>query len=274
MHKPRAFRAACIGFLAILSESSQALEDAEFAALAKQCAPWIAPQTIAAIVKTESKFKPFAIGVNGGNQLERQPASKEEAVVTAKWLLAQGYNIDLGYGQVNSSNLQKTKLTVEDAFDSCKNLAAAATILQWNYEQASEQGKDQQATMQTAISLYNTGSTTKGFANGYVQKVIDNTASPQGVEVATVQPIPLTIKRGQTQAKAAQPTPLILGPQTVQFEAPNPTPAPDATQAAATAPAQPPVQLTAERPAQAQAQQAGPSPYVYGAPDTASAMVY
>jgi len=100
----------------------------DFNALSAECAPWVAPQTMAAIVKTESQFNPLAININANARLERQPSNKAEAVVTAKWLIANNYNIDLGLGQVNSANLVKTSLSVEDAFDSCKNLAAAATI--------------------------------------------------------------------------------------------------------------------------------------------------
>jgi type IV secretion system protein VirB1 len=54
----------------------------DFASLVAECAPWVAPQTMAAIVKTESQFNPLAININAGAKLERQPSSKEEAVVS------------------------------------------------------------------------------------------------------------------------------------------------------------------------------------------------
>lgn len=166
----------------------------DFVALAAECAPWVAPETMAAIVKTESQFKPFAININGGAKLERQPSSKVEAIVTARWLLNNNYNIDMGLGQINSANLKKTNLTVEDAFDQCKNLAASATILQWNYESASKSISGEQAALQAAISAYNTGSFTKGFGNGYVSKVVRNAKGAINLEVTTqsvVKPIPL-----------------------------------------------------------------------------------
>jgi len=157
----------------------------DFNAIATECAPWVAPQTLAAIVRTESQFQPLAIGVNGGGRLVRQPASKEEAVVTAKWLIANKYNIDMGLGQVNSSNLKRIGLTVEDAFDPCRNLAAAATILTWNYQSASRRTNNQQAALHAAISAYNTGSFTRGFSNGYVQKVLNNSNLIQGANAST-----------------------------------------------------------------------------------------
>lgn len=208
----------------------------DFIALAQECAPWVAHETMAAIVKTESAFRPLAIGVNGGARLARQPANKAEAVVTANWLLANGYNIDMGLGQVNSANLGKTGLTVEDAFDPCKNIAAAATILHWNYKAASRKVQGEQAALQAALSAYNTGSFTRGFANGYVQKVVSN---------AGVAPV----------AALAAPIPL-LGAKTTKT-APKPTTKPRPTQVG-------PVKLQAE----------GGKASVYGEGSTQSVMVY
>ena len=168
----------------------------DFAALAQECAPWVAHQTMAAIVRTESAFRPLAIGINGGAKLTRQPETKAEAVATAKWLIANGYNIDMGLGQINSANLPKIGLTVENAFDPCQNIAAAATILHGNYQSAKRRTGNDQAALHAALSAYNTGSFTRGYANGYVQRVVSN-ATPQGKRPAT--PIPLL------PAKAAKP---------------------------------------------------------------------
>lgn len=177
----------------------------DFNALAIECAPWVAPQTMRAIVKTESQFKPLAININGGAKLERQPSTKEEAVITAKWLIANNYNIDMGLGQVNSANLAKTNLSVEDAFDPCKNLTAAASILQSNYLSASKRTSNQQSALHAAISAYNTGSFTKGFSNGYVQKVINNAKDITKLNVedkSGIEPIGLIDTTKQMSAKS------------------------------------------------------------------------
>ncbi len=176
----------------------------DFHDLSLACAPWVAPQTMAAIVKTESQFNPLAININGGKRLERQPANKEEAIITARWLIANHYNIDLGLGQVNSVNLAKTKLSIADAFDPCKNLAAAATILKWNYEAASKKIPGEQAALHAAISAYNTGSFVRGHRNGYVQKVLNNatTRSQQDQRSkALVKPIPLIVAKKANSTK-------------------------------------------------------------------------
>ncbi len=219
----------------------------DFIALAQECAPSVAHETMAAIVKTESAFRPLAIGVNRGARLARQPENKAEAVETAKWLIANGHNIDMGLGQVNSANLAKTGLTVEDAFDPCKNLAAAAKILTWNYQAASRKVKGEQPALHAALSAYNTGSFTRGFANGYVQKVVNNTGAAPAIPAVTVPAIaPIAL----TGAKAFKPAP---EPRQAQIEKP--------------------VRLQAEGPAIPQWQ--GSSASVYrGSDSTQGVMVY
>ena len=148
---------------------------ADFLALAEACAPNVAPVTLAAIVRTESGFNPLAINVNGkGGQLPRQPSTRREAVGTAKALIAAGYSIDVGLAQINSANLAPLGLSVEDAFDPCRNLAGAARILTSNYRSARASASSEQEALQGALSAYNTGSYDRGFANGYVRRVLDN----------------------------------------------------------------------------------------------------
>lgn len=176
-----------------------------FLSLAQECAPWVAPQTMAAIVKTESAFRPLAIGVNGGAKLARQPENKEEAVVTAKWLISNGYSVDLGLGQVNSFNLPKIGLSIDDAFDPCKNVAAAARILQGYYQVARGRAGGEQAALYAALSAYNTGSFSKGFINGYVRKVVGNTGAFVGSHaVPAVMPIPLANAKPRTSVRVPQ----------------------------------------------------------------------
>lgn len=219
-------------FAALLLFSSmshaKATDLGEFSSLASKCAPTVAPETLASIVNIESGFNPYIIGVNRGYRLVRNPRSKEEAVVTAKWLIANGYNIDLGYGQVNSENLPKIGLSVEDAFDGCKNLAAAASILSENFQRAKKSIPDDQRALRVALSLYNTGSTERGFKNGYVGKVEKSALNLAGDPVPAIQPIPLAPKGASAEAprpaaaKAVSAAARVMSPQDV-FSAPQPT---------------------------------------------------
>ncbi len=209
----------------------------DFAVLVQACAPWVAHQTMAAIVKTESAFQPLAIGINGGARLARQPETREEAVATATWLLANGYNIDIGLGQINSNNLLKAGLSIEDAFEPCKNIAAAATILTASYQTARRKGQGEQAALQAALSAYNTGSFSKGFSNGYVQKVVGHAAAAvAGASAQATAPIPLVGAKPATPAvtRRAQPIGSVVR-RTAQKAGPATEPGPQATVEHATA---------------------------------------
>jgi type IV secretion system protein VirB1 len=99
----------------------------DLAVLANQCAPDVAPQVLERLMKVESSFNPYAIGVVGG-RLARQPRHKEEAIATAQYLAQAGWNFSLGLGQVNRHNLDKYGLDYETVFDPCHNARAAAGI--------------------------------------------------------------------------------------------------------------------------------------------------
>lgn len=137
--------------------------------LSAQCAPGVSPQTLAAIAHTESRFNALAIGVNRGAAV-RQPRRRAEAVGIAQRLISEGANIDLGLAQINSANLGWLRLSVEDAFDPCRNLAAAGTVLRAGFDLRSH-STDPQHALRVALSRYNTGHPERGFRNGYVARV-------------------------------------------------------------------------------------------------------
>ncbi|WP_152667102.1 lytic transglycosylase domain-containing protein, partial [Xanthomonas perforans] len=128
----------------------------EFMDLAQQCAPTVAPQTMAALVQVESGFNPYAIGVVDG-RLARQPVNLEEAVATAQQLEAGGWNFSLGIAQVNRHNLPKYKLTYAQAFDACANLRAGSKILQDCYARASAKLASEKDPLHAAFSCYYSG---------------------------------------------------------------------------------------------------------------------
>ncbi|WP_109353989.1 lytic transglycosylase domain-containing protein [Sphingorhabdus sp. EL138] len=145
---------------------------AAIATLALQCAPSVAPDTVLAIVHTESRGHVFALNVNGGRQPRRQ-SSAAEAAATAKRYVAAGYSVDLGLGQINSRNMRWLGLTWETVFDPCINIAALGKVMTSNYN-AAKTGRDPQTALRVALSMYNTGSQSRGFRNGYVAKVVGN----------------------------------------------------------------------------------------------------
>lgn len=165
----------------------------DFLALAQQCAPAVHPETMAAVVRVESGYNPFAIGVVNG-RLERQPRNKAEAVATANALIQGGYNFSVGVAQVNRYNFSKYGLTVETAFEPCSNLRAGGEILKDCFERARVRFKDDQQALRAAFSCYYSGNFSTGFTQdfkgqpSYVQKVLTSArvATPTA---AGVQPI-------------------------------------------------------------------------------------
>jgi type IV secretion system protein VirB1 len=148
--------------------------------LSQACAPQVAPETLAAVAYAESRFNPNAIGVNRGPRPARAPRDATEAARVARSLLARGANLDLGVAQINSDNLGWLGLSVEAAFDPCRNLAAAGTVLRAGYRPV--EGVDRQTTLRVALSRYNTGHPERGFRNGYVARV-EAAAATLGLQV-------------------------------------------------------------------------------------------
>ncbi|MBN3733176.1 lytic transglycosylase domain-containing protein [Burkholderia sp. Tr-20390] len=175
----------------------------DFAVLAQQCAPNVHPTTLQALVRTESGFNPFAIGVVGGH-LKRQPKTLDEAVATARALDAQGLNFSMGLGQVNKANLNRYGLTYETVFDMCANLKAGSGILHDCYSRAVPAvGKS--AAVGAALSCYYSGNFTRGFkadfkGTSYVQRVAANAG--QAAQAPSVVPAIPVVLDGVAAKKA------------------------------------------------------------------------
>ncbi|MCG5076323.1 lytic transglycosylase domain-containing protein [Paraburkholderia tagetis] len=164
----------------------------DFGMLAQRCAPAVYPTTLQALVKTESGFNPFAIGVVGG-RLVRQPRTRDEAIATARALEAAGWNYSMGLAQVNRANLRVYGLTSETVFDPCANLRAGGAILSGCYTRAAAGGRAPQDAVRAALSCYYSGNFTRGFradegGTSYVQRVAAN-AVDIGASATVVPPI-------------------------------------------------------------------------------------
>jgi type IV secretion system protein VirB1 len=151
----------------------------DVSAYIETCAPThIARETVAMIIKTESSGNPWAIGVVGG-RLVRQPATKEEAVVTAEALKEQGWNYSVGAMQINQSNFARYGLTLSQAFDICENIRVGSAILKECYDRALPKYESEQVALRAALSCYYSGNFSTGFAHGYVKKSLKNAGIPQ-----------------------------------------------------------------------------------------------
>ena len=145
-------------------------------ALLQQCAPQVAPVTMAAIVQTESSGWPWTIHDNTTGQSLRFQ-SRTQAVAMARILIAQGHKLDMGLAQIDSENLIWLGLSVTNVFNPCTNLRAAQRILVGAYRQAGANGTQ---SLNGAFQAYNSGNTS---GDGHYARVVYHQA---GVEVPAI----------------------------------------------------------------------------------------
>lgn len=136
------------------------------------------------VVRVESSYNPYAIGVVGG-KLARQPRNLAEALATVRMLEERGFNFSLGLAQVNRHNLARYGLdSYERAFEACPNLQAGSRILAECYGRSG-------GSWGKAFSCYYSGNFTTGYRHGYVQKVYASmrSATKPGEEAAPIEVI-------------------------------------------------------------------------------------
>ncbi|KWS59895.1 lytic transglycosylase [Pseudomonas amygdali pv. morsprunorum] len=226
------------------------LTTSAFLALAMQCAPSIHPATLTPIVKTESSFNPYAIGVVG-KVLPRQPQSLDEAVLAVKKLVAEGADFSIGLGQINRQHFDVSR--PEPVFEPCTNLRMAAAVLEQCYAVTSAKEPNRQVALHKAISCYYSGNPKRGFkaeaefgGSSHVQRVLAN-AGGTSVTVPALEggsAEPSQLQRAQAPASTVEPTyeswdvlrqyPRNLPPATPAVSAPS------APSAAPAVPASPP----------------------------------
>jgi type IV secretion system protein VirB1 len=152
-----------------------------------------------------------ALGLAEGTiALRRRPASLQEAVSWAKWLLARRLTVSIGLLQVNVEHLPQLGLSLEQAFEPCTNLRAGWTILNDKYQRAAGVLGKGQLALQVAISSYNSGSLTFGFENGYVERVLASGNRTPATQLAPPQsspPAPKELGPPQTEALGKEEDP-------------------------------------------------------------------
>lgn len=131
-----------------------------FLAMAIQCAPDVAPDTLRRIVKTESGFNLWAIGVVG-NAVKRQPRTKEEALRTVRKLAEENVNFSIGLAQINRQYFDVRD--AESVFFPCTNLKMGADILKDCYSRALKVSQSEQQALKKAFSCYYSGNYNRGF---------------------------------------------------------------------------------------------------------------
>ncbi len=153
-----------------LSGLASPLPTTAFNHLALSCAPLVDPATLRAVAAVESNFNPLAVRDNTTREPLR-PQTFAAAISLAKQRIRLGHSVDIGLMQINNKNLPSLGLSVEDAFDGCRSLAAGGRILLSALAARSSES-ERQAAMLISLSRYNTGRALTGIANGYADQVI------------------------------------------------------------------------------------------------------
>ena len=169
--------------------------------LVQQCASEVATEAVVPLIVTESGGDDLAINVNRGPRV--RAASIAEGAALVRRYMAQGYTVDVGLAQINSANFARLGVSVEQAFDPCTNLRLASSLLQEGYGLASRHYSGLDAISAT-YSLYNTGTLTRGFRNGYVGRVW-SAASGMGT-IQAAPPISVASAVTAPATSAAKPT--------------------------------------------------------------------
>ena len=130
--------------------------------LMEQCAPQIAPVTLAAIVQQESGGNPLAVHDNTSGK-SYAPTTVAEAAQLTRELIGQGHSVDIGLAQINSRNLPRLGLGVDQVLDPCANLHAAQTVLMEGWMRSGD--------LRATLSAYNTGKLRGAVGMAYGEKV-------------------------------------------------------------------------------------------------------
>ena len=123
------------------------------------------------IAEQESAGKHYAFNVNGWQGGPVPMLDSESSIALSKSFVDAGYTVDVGLMGINSRNIERLGHSIDSAFEPCSNIALGEQIFMEDLKRAHNKGLVGHAAIRAALSQYNTGSMTRGFHNGYVDKV-------------------------------------------------------------------------------------------------------
>jgi len=123
------------------------------------------------IAEQESSGNPYAFNVNRWEGDQIPMINIDSSVMLSNSFVDQGYTVDVGLMGINSSNVDRLGHTIESAFEPCTNISLGEQIYMKYLQRAENTGLVGHEAVRAALSQYNTGSMTRGFHNGYVDKV-------------------------------------------------------------------------------------------------------
>ena len=175
---------AFIAIVVLLSARTHA-QTVNLRQLRDRCAPTASVVTLSAIVSAESSGNPNALQLDfprsllrrwqlppGTLRLVRQPSSAEEALEWIGYLNARHISVDVGLMQVSTDEAARRHIPAAALLDPCTNVRTGWAILADDYQTEMRTYGPGQASLQHALSRYNTGDTNRGIDNGYLAHVM------------------------------------------------------------------------------------------------------
>lgn len=166
--------------------------------LLRRCAPSVHPETMRAVLNTESRGNVLAVADAGPVALpwsqrkamvrSHYPADKATAVRLARDLIAQGHTVSLGLAQINDRNLARLGVPIESIFEPCANMSAGDKILSAFYAKAVKLYGPGARALRAALSGYNSGDFVRGEQDGYVDLVFKQAGRPLVLKEGSAQP--------------------------------------------------------------------------------------
>jgi type IV secretion system protein VirB1 len=142
----------------------------------EQCAPAMNRALMSAMVRRESNFNRFAIGMDGKDAPVPQPRTLDEAVNTADGLLKMGKTFSVGLAQIHISNIKAMGIPWAMAFDGCTSLRNGQKIFEHFYAKAISAGFRGDGAVFSALRGYNSGSIYAAVSNKYASAIMVDAA--------------------------------------------------------------------------------------------------
>lgn len=164
-------------------------------ALIQQCAPMVSPVLMRSLIRKESSFNPFAIGLHDAAKpkaqagkpldqvqqvLERlqrndQPTGLDDALQVVDVLETAKLGFSVGLAQISIGNVKAAGMTWRQAFDPCTNLTMGQQLLWDFFRTARNQGYSGADAVFAGLRGYNSGSVHpgRGKSNEYAAAIFE-----------------------------------------------------------------------------------------------------
>lgn len=170
----------------------------DYLALAQHCAPDLDSALVVRLVRRESSFNPYAIGLDGRESLKPQPQNFAQAVETAERLIQQGIGFSAGAGQLHITNIRRFGLTWRQVFHACTNLSYAQKIFLYYHGKAISAGLQGDDAVFASLRGYNSGNINAAISNNYAAAIL---ARPTAIQLTSSAP------RRQPRSQIGTPLP-------------------------------------------------------------------